>query len=260
MKLRRHNHYVPACYQKGFSDTSGRVWVKFADSLAPEHRNPKSVGRQHDLYIITENGIETDRVETFFDAKVENDFGVLSRKIKQDPQRFSISRNDVGVLAKFVASQTVRTIGHKETIEEQAKREVDTNTFVQVMSRKMLTMLEQWVNAPPDFHFYTSLPHVGDHFITGDQPVVVIIVNDNPIWMPVDIPKMGITDLSLILQNPKHAFRVSLSPYVLVSIQGSGGIVHKQESVDPLYVRHFNSLVRDQCKIFTLAKDKESLQ
>jgi len=71
LQLRRGNHFVPACYQRGFADAEGKVWIKFADGTF-KHLIPKSVGVKNDLYIFEENGVETDKVEVFFDQHVEN--------------------------------------------------------------------------------------------------------------------------------------------------------------------------------------------
>ena len=50
MRMKPKQHYLPQCYQKGFTDSLDRVWVKFADKPTPEHRNPDSVGWQRELY------------------------------------------------------------------------------------------------------------------------------------------------------------------------------------------------------------------
>jgi Protein of unknown function (DUF4238) len=165
--LSRDNHYLPICYQEGFTNSDGKVWIKDTRKSGPELRKPRMVRRKRSLYIIKENGIETDRVEDFFNKTVEDQFAGPSKRIKEKQNRFvQMSVDDVGVLTKFLASQAVRTIGHKEAIEEQAGSKVDTNTFVQVMSRKMLMLLNAWINTPPTFRFYTSLPNVGDRFIS----------------------------------------------------------------------------------------------
>jgi hypothetical protein len=260
--LRRDNHYLPVCYQEGFANSEGRVWIKNAGGSKPELRKPSKVGRKRSLYIIEENGVETDRVEDFFDKTVESAFAVLSKRVKEEQNKFTqMSPDDVGTIARFVASQTVRTVGHKRTIEEQAGTSVDTNTFVRVMSRKMLMLLNTWIDNPPTFRFLTPLPNIGTQFITGDHPVVVMLVNKNEIWTPTDTAALRITDLSDILQRPEHAFVVSLSPYVAVSIQNGGtGEVHlPPQEIDPKEVRKFNEYIKRQCTIFTLARDRDYL-
>jgi Protein of unknown function (DUF4238) len=263
--LKRDNHYLPVCYQEGFTNSGGQVWIKETKKPDPELRKPSSVGRKRSFYIIKEKGVETDRVEDFFDKTVENHFAGLSKRIKEDQNRFvEMSVEDVGVLTRFVASQAMRTVGHKEAIEEQAGNKVDTNTFVRVMSRKMLMLLSAWINNPPTFRFYTPLPSIGERFITGDHPIVVMLLNDNTVWTPTANPQLQITDLAEILQRPNYAFMVSLSPYVavsIVSIQGSGASqIHlPPQEVPQSDVRHFNDLIREQCRVFTLARDRESL-
>jgi hypothetical protein len=91
--------------------------------------------------------------------------------------------------------------------------------------------------------------------------VVVIQWNDNPIWVPSSDPKLRITDLGQILNDPTHEFWLSLSPYVCVAIRGHG---HGEprlppQTVDPQFVRFLNGRVREQSRIFILAKDKASL-
>jgi Protein of unknown function (DUF4238) len=251
-------HFLPQCYQKGFADSSRKVWVKFADKPTPEHRNPDSVGWQRGLYA-AKSGQE---IENYFGKEVENAFGALSRRIKRERNKFSeITGDELAALARFIASQTVRTLAHEQCIREQAGGPVDKRTFNRVMLRKMRTIINTWVENFPAFHFYTPLPYVGEQFITGDHPVLVIQMKQNPIWVPTDTPILQITALEQILQNPSHAFWISLSPYVCASIQGhSGGKPHlPPKTMEPPTVRQFNEFVRGQCKIFTVARDRESL-
>ena len=260
--LKRNNHDLPQCYQKGFTNSADQVWVKFADKPTPELRNPASVGRRRSLYIREHNGVENDEVEDFFSQNVETLFAALSQRIKDEREKFSeISGTELGILGRFVASQTVRTLAHKQCIEEQAGGPVDRNTFLRVMGRKMWTMMDVWLKNRPKFYFYTPLPYVGEHFITGDNPVLVIQMNENQIWVPADTPNIVITDLGRILQNPNHGFWISLSPYVCVSIRGQWDekLRLPPETMEPRNVRLFNSLVRGQSKDFILARDKESL-
>jgi hypothetical protein len=235
--------------------------VKNSNKPDPVRRRPIKVGRKRSLYIIRENGVETDKVEDFLDKNVEKDFAILSKRIKNESSEFKeMSRDEVGVIARFVASQAVRTLGNKDTIEEQAGEKVDTNTFAWVMSRKMLMMLNSWINNPPTFRFHTPLPNIGDRFITGDHPIVVQTVHDNKIWTPTENPELRITDLAEILQRPSYSFTVPLSPYVAVSIQRNGGQVHLAPRELALTdVRRLNQLIRKQCRVFTLARDRDSL-
>jgi hypothetical protein len=260
--LKRRNHYLPACYQAGFTNSSGQVWVKLANKSKPELRNPKNLGWKRSLYIIKRDGQETDKVEDFFSDQIEAPFAVLSQRIKDEQDKFAtISGDEMGILARFVASQAVRTLAHKDCIEEQAQARVDTNTFVRVMGRKTIMLLNNWIQNPPALHFYTSLPHIGDRFITGDHPVVVIIEHYNPVWVPRTEPTLGITNLTDILSNPKHGFLIPLSPYVCVAIQGKADSEPRlpPAPVDPQFVRFLNDRIRGQSKFFVLARDAESL-
>jgi hypothetical protein len=261
-KLRRENHYLLQCYQKAFADSDGHVWVKYSDQSEPERRNPQSVGLKRNLYVRSQSGREDDDVETFFGEEVEDTFAGLSQRIKNEREAFSqISPDELASLLRFVACQTVRTLGHKRCVDEQAGGTVPTNTFVNVMLRQMLEMTGTWLESLADFHFYTSVPNVGERFITGDNPVVVIVVDDATPSAPGELPRARITDLAQLLKNPNCGFWLSLSPYVCVSIHGHGDLERQlpPEPIEPAKVRLFNDYVRGQSKIFTLAGDRESL-
>lgn len=260
MKLRRRNHFLPECYQKGFADDSGHVWVKYVGK-DPEPRNPNSVGTGLNFYIRTIGDKQTDDVEVWFDEHVERQFAALSQRIKNEREKFTnISANELGTLARFVASQAVRTMAHKQCIEKQAGANVDTNTFVRVIGRKTLTIISRWLDHCPIFDFVTPLPFIGETFITGDHPVLALILNDNRVWTPTDEPQQGITNLVEIL-NKDHAFSVPLSPYVCVYIYGRATQLPSlpPRTVEPAFVRRYNDLIRGQCNIFTLARDRASL-
>jgi hypothetical protein len=263
LALRRGNHFVSACYQRGFTDAEGKVWVRFANGEF-KHLNPKSVAVKKDLYIFAENGVETDRLEVFFDRYVENDFARPSRRIRKEANRFSqMSSNEVGVLMKFVASQAVRTLGHKSTMSEQANgAPIDANTFVRVTVRKMQMLIDYWTKNLPTLRFFTPLPNIGETYITGDHPVVIVLINDNEIWEPISRPVQGITNLTDILEHPKYLFMVALSPYVCAAIvRGEPGRVHLPPTPVSLKdVREFNNLIRNQCRLFTLARDRSALE
>lgn len=262
LDLRRGNHFLPACYQRGFTDAEDKVWIRFANGTL-KHLIPESVGRKNDLYIFEGNGVETDKLEIFFDQHVENDFAYLSRRIKEEADQFSqMSGDEAGVLMRFVASQAVRTLGHKATMSQQANgAPIGANTFVRVMVRKMKMLLDSWLTKLPTIWFFTPLPNIGEMYITGDHPVVVVLLNDNQIWEPISRPEQGITNLVDILQHPKHLFMVALSPYVCVSVQREQPetVPLRPKTVDLSDVRWFNNLIRNQCKIFTLARDRGSL-
>jgi hypothetical protein len=261
--LKRRNHFLPECYQKGFTDASGKVWVRLADKPKPEHRNPLSVGRKRSLYIVKRNGREDDGVEDFFKDVVEAPFTPLSRRIKEEQNQFAnITGEEWSALCGFVALQAVRTPAHKRCLEEQAGGPIDTNAFVTAISRQALAIMEEWNKNLRRLHFYTSLPHVGEQFITGDSPVVVTQMNDNRIWVPTSTPELKTTDLAQILNNPNHEFWLSLSPYVCVSARGPdwGEPRLPPEAVDPQFVRFLNGRVREQSRLFLLARDKSSLE
>lgn len=260
--LKRDNHYLPECYQKGFTDSTDKVWVKFSDKTTLEHRRPRTVGRRRSLYIWTQGGAPNDKVEDFFNEHVETPFAALSQRIKSEQSKFaSISDEEGGTLCRFVASQIMRTIAHRATIDLQTGKPVDTDTFVRVMLQKIITVLDGWLKNPPDLYFHTCLPFIGEQFITGDNPVLIVRTNNNQIWVPKDTPRLKIADVQQIVADPQHRFWLALSPYVAISIQGfGGGGVHlPPQTEEPSFIRDFNQMIRGQSEIFTLAKDKAYL-
>jgi len=261
MNLQRRNHYLSECFQEGFTDSTGKVWVKFADK-PPEHRNPCSVGRGRSFYIRNVNGEENDGIERFLANQVETPFASLAQRIKRDREKFgNITGEEQGALLLFVAAQAVRTMAHKRCVDTQAGQPVDRNTFLRVMLRQMWTISDLWLKHPAKLRFFTTLPYIGEHFIAGDHPVLVIQVRDNPVWVPIDDPKAQITQLQDILSGPNYGFWLPLSPYICVSVQPQDGVKTflPPEPMEPPQVRMLNKLLRDQSKEFVLARDKESL-
>lgn len=259
--LRRNNHYLPVCYQLGFADSRGRVWVKFANRSTAEHRNPVKVGRIRSFYIRTQNGSETDNLERYFEG-IETPFAALSARIREEGSDFCrVSAEELSLLHIFVAAQAVRTLAHRRCVEQQAGGPVNRNVFGRVIIKMMMTLMRAWQSSPPGLHFYTPLPYIGQRFITGDNPVVSIVVNDNPIWVPTATPTLGITRLGDILGNAKHGFEMSLSPYLMVSIRGkvSGESGLPPQAIEPPHVRFFNERIRGQCNVFTIGGNEEDL-
>lgn len=260
--LRRDNHFLPVCYQRGFADLSGKVWVKFANQEKPAHRFPKSVGKEWNLYVRDRGGVEDDSFEDFFSKQVENDFARLSQRVKQEQKHLSsVTGKELGALGRFVASQIVRTRAHKQSMEEQLGRALSTNEFLTEMAKQMREIIGHWATSPPNFDFHTSLPYVKERFITGDDPVLLVEENHNPIWMPKDEPQRVVARVAELLNNPKTSFRVALSPYICVFLrmQGGGEAHLPPQTVEPQEVRWFNDRIREQCHFFALARDKESL-
>src|SRR5690348_11780330 len=108
MKLKRNNHYLPACYQRAFADSSGKVWIKYFGKEA-EPRNPNSVGTRRNFYLWKRNGKQSDNVEEFLNRKVETPFASFSQRVKEEQDKLRVlSGTELVTLAKFVAFQTVR--------------------------------------------------------------------------------------------------------------------------------------------------------
>jgi hypothetical protein len=261
MNLQRINHYLAECYQLPFTNEAGQVWVKFANK-PPVIRNPRTVGRQRSLYVRNVNGTEDDQVEKFFGREVEVPFASLARRVKNEREKFaSIDSQEQTALLKFVAAQAVRTLGHRRCVDAQAGQPVDNNTFLRVMMRQLWTISDRWLRTLPKLRFFTTLPYVGEHFIGGDHPVTVIHVRENPVWIPRDEPKAGITQLNDILTNPNYGFWLPLSPYLCVSVQPQDGVPSylPPQPLEPQQVRQLNKLLRGQSKVFIMARDRESL-
>jgi Protein of unknown function (DUF4238) len=261
-KLRRRNHYLAECYQQGFTDADGHLWVKFSGKPEPESRTPHGVGWEKRLYLRQRDGKETDEIETYLANEVDSRFAPLAQRFKSEREKFSvISGNELGSLIRFVVAQIVRTLAHKSTINEQAGMTIPHETFLSVTLRKLYALTKHFHENHPQFHFYTSLPFVGGCFISGDNPVVIIEVNANEVWTPVDEPRSQIRDLGKILENENRELWMPLTPYLCVCIKGrwAGGVILPPATMEPFGVRRINRLVAGQSKIFTLARDRESL-
>jgi hypothetical protein len=262
MNLQRENHYLPKCYQQGFTDSGGKVWVKFANK-EPEQRNPDSVGKQRNLYVRRNvNGGENDSIEKFLGRTIETPFASLSKRIKEEGGEFSdINAVERLALLMFVASQAVRTKAHKRCVDIQAGTPVAQDVFLDVMLRQTKTIVNLWLENPPLLRFFTTLPYVGERFIAGDNPVVVLQVLDNRVWTPTDNPKAQITPLDVLLNSPNVGFWLPLSPYICVSIQPRNGVAIfvPPQQLELSEVRMLNQLLRGQCHDFVLARDRESL-
>jgi hypothetical protein len=259
--LQRENHYLPACYQRGFADEHGKVWVKQTGE-EPQYRRPVSVGRLRNFYIRTVDGVEDDSIETFFSRSVEDGFAGVSQKIKDEGPKVELSGTDLGYLVRFVATQVVRTMAHKECVDEQAGQSVDRDTYLRVMCRQALTIINEWLENLPTFQFLTPLPLVTHQFIAGDNPVLVFTSSTSSIsGPPTASPVKGITNLSDILRNPNSQFVITLTPYmaVMVGQQRPHTPQVQVSSLDITATLRLNSLIRNQCSLFTLARDKESL-
>jgi uncharacterized protein DUF4238 len=260
--LQRENHYLPQCYQRGFADDFGRVWIKERGKSEAEHRRTRSIGRRRNFYIRKVNGVEDDKIEQYFGKSIEDGFGLVSQRIKNEGHSVTLSGTEVGFVARFVAAQAVRTIAHKHCVEEQAGGPIDRQTYLNVMCRQMLTIATAWSENLPSVQFLTSLPFVTHRFITGDNPVVVLTVTNGAISAhPMTAPTIGITNLTDILNSTKSRFFVTLSPYMAVTI-GSGPPNRQQgraTSLDPIVVLRANALIRNQCQFFTIARDRDSL-
>ena len=83
--LTRKNHFLPKCYQEGFTDSSGRVWVKFANCENAKHLNPRSVGWERNLYVRYKGGIEDDKFDKFFAEYVEDSFALFCLRLMKTP-------------------------------------------------------------------------------------------------------------------------------------------------------------------------------
>jgi hypothetical protein len=260
VNLRRENHYLPVCYQLGFADGAGKVWVKETLKPEPEYRKPKNVGKSRSFYVRNVNGVEDDQIEKFFGESVETGFALLSQRIKVEGPQVRLSGTDMVILMRFVAAQAVRTMAHKECVNAQAGQTVDRETYLRAMCRQMLTIANAWGENLPSCQMLTALPHVPHRFITGDNPVVVVTTSKSAISAPL-APVKTITQLPDILNNPESAFLMTLSPYMAVSLtqQRLNSERFEVAKIDPLGVLKLNDLIRNQSQFFTLARDRESL-
>ena len=78
----------------------------------------------------------------------------------------------------FVASQVVRTLANKTSMERQLGRALCANEFPTEMAKQMKAIVSHWETDAQSFDFFTSCPDVKERFITGDSPVLVVQVKD----------------------------------------------------------------------------------
>lgn len=259
---KRRNHLLPICYQKGFANPDGQVWVQFLTrDKPPLYLNPISVGVMHKFYTRYKNGFEDDSIETFFQKNVEDLYAPLARRVKEEKSDFVITKEDVLVLLRFVASQIVRTQAHMRCIEEQAGRVLNVEDFIHNMGRKMGKMVDAWKAKPPDISLYTSLPNIGTHFITGDNPVIAITQRVNHTGIETPFDSLSTVDIDKILEDPISEFTVPLSPYVCLTVRngGSGMMNPFPQSREPAWTRMINRRIYGQCVQFVEAMDKDTL-
>lgn len=260
-KLQRDNHFLPECYQRGFADEAGRAWVKEAGKTEAQHRKVQKVGRRRNFYVRIANGVEDDSIEKFFGKEVEDGFARVSQRIKAERQQVELSGVECGFLARFIAAQAVRTVSHQQCIEELAGAPVDRSTYLNLMVRQIWGITKAWNEAVPHFQFFTTLPFVTQHFITGDSPVLVFTSKDGTISTPMVEVLPTITMLPELLENRQTQFLITLSPYMAVSVGqlGAEAPLTQLASLDPAAVCKLNQHIRQQSRLFTLARDRESL-
>lgn len=260
--LRRENHYLPQCYQRGFADDLGMVWIKETSKSEPQHRKTRNIGKSRNFYIRKVHGVEDDKIEKYFGKSVEDGFGLVSQKVKTEGRDVRLSGTEVGFVARFIAAQTVRTIAHKQCLEEQAGKRIDQQAYLDVMCQQILTIATAWSRNLPSVQFLTSLPFVAYRFITGDNPVLVFNVTNSPLSLDsMTTPRVAIVNLPDILNNSESKFFITLSPYMAVVI-GKGPSeceLTRPIPLDPAVVLRVNALIRNQCHFFTIARDKDSL-
>jgi hypothetical protein len=260
-KLRRDNHFLPECYQRGFADDSGKVWVKQAGESEPRHRKVENVGKRRNFYVREVRGVEDDKIEQFFGKDVEDGFARVSQRITTESHKIELSGAECGFLARFIAAQAVRTVAHQRCIEELAGGPVNRSTYLNVMLRQILQIMKAWDDGVPKFQFLTTLPLVTHHFITGDSPVLVFNPKPSAISTPVVEATPTITMLPELLENPQTEFLITLSPYMAVSVGrlGPTAPLVQLTPLDPVVVLKIDQHIRDQSRLFTLARDRESL-
>jgi hypothetical protein len=262
IKKKRSNHFLPICYQKSFTDAEGQLWVQYLHKDGPpQHLNPIVVGVMNKFYTQYINGIEDDSIENAFQSLVEDDYAPIAKRIKEEKIDFTLTKEDVSILLKFVASQVVRTEAHRRCIDEQAGIAVGSDIFLHNMGRKLLKIIRAWQVRVPDIQLYTSLPLFGIHFITGDSPVVTFggTVENIAVERPFDM--QSIVNIDKILEDPNSGFIVPLSPYVCVFVRngGTGQIMRSPQSRPPEFVSKTNELLYAQCVQFVEAMDEKSL-
>lgn len=259
---KRSNHFLPICYQKGFTNPDGLVWVQFLNKEKPPvSLNPISVGKIHKFYTRYTNGLEDDSVETFFQINVEDLYAPIARRIKAEASAFTMEDDDIPILLRFVAAQIVRTQAHKRCIDEQAGIPLGPDVFFHNMGRKMKKIFDAWLRKFPNILLHTPLPVIGSHFITGDNPVVSVTGNVDFKGIETPFDSLTIVNIDKILEDASSEFTLPMSPYVCLTVvnRGTGQIFRSPQSLEPVWVSRINQRIYGQCVQFVEAMDARSL-
>jgi len=152
-------------------------------------------------------------------------------------------------------------VSHQQCIEELAGGPVNRSTYLNLIIQQMWAITKSWDEEVPKFQFLTTLPFVTQRFITGDSPVLVFTSKDSTISTPMFKALPTITLLPELLENRQTQFLITLSPYMAVSVGrlGVNAPLTQLTSLDPMAVLKLNQHIREQSRLFTLARDKESL-
>jgi hypothetical protein len=259
--ITRECHFLPVCYQQGFTNPNGEWFIQFLNHDKPKSLAPVAVGKINDFYTRTVDGVDDDGIEDFFCQFVEGDYARVAKRIKEEKNEFMPQKEDINVFLKFVATQIVRTLAHRHCIDQQAGAKVPPFVFHHNMHRKMRFIIDRWQRQLPDVILETPLPIIGSQFITGDNPIICYTIDENAPAVFPPVPK--ILDLKQTLESAQNGFLVALSPYIRLAVVNSS--VRKEITLQPPrciethQVRAFNKLIYDQCMQFVGAQDAEHL-
>ena len=214
------------------------------------------------IYIFEENGVRLIKWKSFSVSMSRISLPAYPDGSKKKPTDFRKCRGSRSCCVVGFSMHAIIGGGTRWGQEHgERRRGIRCGRICRVMVRKMKMLLDYWTKNLPTIRFFTPLPNIGETFITGDHPVVVQLINENLIWEPTSRPVQGITNLTRFSNIPKHLFMLALSPYVCACVvRGEPEKVHlPPKTVDLKDVREFNNWIRQQCNIFTLARDRSSL-
>ncbi|HVT98052.1 MAG TPA: DUF4238 domain-containing protein [Acidobacteriaceae bacterium] len=111
MTLTRDNHFVPQLYLKNFASASGEVYeyrILVSHSRVPLWKpvHVAGTGYERNLYTRLVSGEDADDIEQWLNREFETPANEAIQRVLQDRE---LSRNDWERLARFLASQIVRT-------------------------------------------------------------------------------------------------------------------------------------------------------
>lgn len=107
MNRKRKHHYLPVSYLDGFCGVGNRVWTYPRDSYQNPYANPpSSTANERDLYRLTGNDIDEERIENYFATEIE---GPAIKALKRLRNMKIPDDDEKAQLSLFFAALVVRS-------------------------------------------------------------------------------------------------------------------------------------------------------